>query len=471
MAQAQEYLTSNRKIRFPFADDSSLNYSEGDDPGIQNEKSLLVFGCFVDALIQPLNSNIVTTPLITNITIQGTTISFTLTQEETPSFTERLTCAASDILFPIIQGKTSWCWYVFVLSSDGIRELSSQADYIGDISTSILRFNTRCLTSYPTGVTSLKVYSGDKINQSTGSRYSVYDILATPPDAVLKENISLHEGYNTSLTQPPTLLSIDDTDQTCSIAAVPGAGLGVKVCGDEPTSENTSVSGFYSADGHSCLYNDTCYDFFPVKMSEEKAYLYLQAKCTACCTCEMYEDIVNNKLIPLKTEILNAQQSLNSSLELYEENVKKWNIRLKKVYPEDIIISTVGIPLDAAATNLSSSTIRGKMNRCGFSVTVRNNSFVTVKASFQKLMTTGTLHELQVSYIDEELNPYVDVLGEKVPEKDYTLLPGRSLILTGFIRGRNLVRTDVASGFILGLDVIIKQGDSIVLTRKQELAI
>lgn len=471
MEQTQEYLTGNRWIRYPFADDTSLSTSD--------DQSLHVFGCFVDAYVQIKSSDREITPKVSGIAVSGNTISFILFGEydEDGSVARcddmaYLTCTASKTRFITIHGETDWCWYAFVMSSDGIREFQDNVNGVGDISSDELLFSDRCLGSSAKSVTSLLIYGGEQTDEITKKRYTRLEALNHPADRVVSGDVTLVPGNNMSFAARKDYSSIVYRGESNGITlnAIPGEGMGRVPCRCDDVIEYRAP-GILSPDGHTRLFNDTCYDLQAIEYSQEYSKLKMHVKCKACCTCEMYVAIVNDRLVPLKNEIIDIKNSLDTTHDTYTTNVEKWNTRLATAYPEDIVISTTALPLDAAATDLKGDNISGKMSRCGFSVMVKNDSFVNVDIAFSKFTSNGDIFEAQVSYMDENLKPKIVPARKPLWKVNIMLPPGRSATLTCFVRLRNMVKTDEQTGFIASVNVTAKQGQNIILSRNERVSI
>ena len=458
MDSTQEYLTGNRRIRYPFADDSLLSTSESN--------MSIILGCFVDAYVQIKDPNSTITPKVTNISISGTTLSFNLIGGAEDIV---ITCTASKDRFITIQNQSDWCWYTFVLSSDGIKEMSEIAQNI-DITNDELFFSDRCLGRSSIGVTSFHIYGGEQKDDITGKRYTRSEAMLHNPDRVITGDVTLQAGYNISFNNSQSYISLSGVSDEKSITlnAIPGSGIGRIPCHCDEIAE-FKTPGILSSDGHSRFFNDTCYDLIPIQYSHESADLRVDVKCKACCTCEMYASIVNDKLVPLKDELFGIKDSIEATQSTYEYNVTKWNDRIENAKPEDIVISVTGVPLQAAATHLSGGKVSGYMSRCSFSATVRNDSFVTVRVELTDLTSNGDIFEKQVSYIDESLEPKIIKMPGNVA--NFTLPPGRSATMTCFVRLRNKVVTDSQTGFMAYVTVTAKQGDRVIVSRRKGVVI
>jgi hypothetical protein len=463
MAQDQEHLTGNRLIRYPFADDSVLSVDEDD-------KAIAVFGCFVDAVVQLMSPYSAAEPRVTGISVDGKVLSFTLVDAAGFGEPASLTCSATKARFPVISGKTGWCWYTFVMSSDGIGEFAGvkEADPAMDVSGDVLQLSDRCLGRSANGVVTLDVYGGEREPYEGADRKCTrLEALDLGPDWTVSGDVALREGNNMSITGGSTvdaLAGVSDSNGL-TLNAVPGAGAGRLPCECRDAVE-FKTSGLPGRDGHTRLFNDTCYDLVPMLYTPEVAYLRMHVKCKACCTCEMYASIVNDRLVPLKDSVLASKRSLDSTLGKYETNVAKWNSRMKTATPEDIVVSASAVPLDAAGTNLRGGAVLGMMSRCGFSVAVRNDSFVDVQVLLSDLMSNGDVFEAQVSFVDSSLQPRIVKLRPPGYGCDVTLPPGRSMAFTCFVRPKSMVKTPRTSGFFANVLVTAKQGDRTIFSKR-----
>ena len=413
MQDTTEYLTSNRIIRYPFADDSIIS--------CPNDLAGAVFGCFVDAMVQLKEDDVKT--YISGISLQSHTILFTLNGKSSV----HLTCTRSKTKFPVITGETDWCWYTFVLSSDGIRELEGFQG-VDAITDNRLELAPRCIGQRPNGILSIGIYEGTK--EKDGVRLSLQEAINDAPDVVVSGNVSFTEGTN-------AFISVDG--KTVTLAALPGSGTGTAVCLCTEE-EGEGRNGLRSPDGHVRIFNDTCYDLIP---ATSEGVLRAQAKCKACCTCDMYASIVNDRLIPLKNEILAAKNQISESLSEYEDAVTKWNARMNKALPEDIVLTLTAVPLDATGTNLSGGSVSGRMSRCGFTSVVRNDSFIDVDISFKTLTVTGgSIKEVMVNYTKDG-NP----ISQHGVNTKITLQPGKSMVVTYYTVKDAYVRTGSNSDY------------------------
>ena len=435
MKSANGYLTSNRHIRYPFEEDSTAPDE--------------VLGCFVDAAIQPVGHND-PEPVVSSVSASSSTITFKLAGRGEIT----LSCTRSRSRFPVVSGTTEWCRYAFVLSSDGIGELVES----GKSFSGTLRFSRRCICEAPSVVDSILVYGGTGVNEY-GFRYTIDEAMEEEPDAIVSGDASVVSGYN---------MEMADTEDGITLSAVPGGGAGVAPCGCDSSGDDGAAKWLVCENGHARLFNDTCYDVEAYQESRLKGFLKIHAKCTPCCTCEMYESIVNGRLIPLRDKIEEDAAVIDAVDLKYEEYVNKWNDRLHKAFPEDIVVTMTAVPLDAAATDVG-GPVFGKMDRCGFSVSMRNDSFVDVTMRASKIISNGDVFQSNLSYMEGDSPKVVAV----PPDEGFSVVlkPGRSAVLSYFVRLNKMVQTDSQSGFMSKIDVEAFQGDEKITTSRKVLSV
>ena len=450
MKETAEYLTSNRLVRYPFADDTTLS--------VGDRLSSLLFGCFVDALVQLKPGYQDITPYIKDIGIQGHTLEFVLSGPSDMA----LRCTRSREQYPVIQGESKWCWYTFVLSSDGIRDLEGSW-HMPSTCPDVIQLSPRCIGVQPKGVTSIGICGGTKEKKVGDSfvRLTLQEALEDDPDVVLDGDLSLAAGYNTVLSQ---------TTDGLTISAIPGAGSGTAPCPCQKADIPDMRKGIWSTDGHIRLFNDTCYDFvhdtdelYDSTFDVNAGRIEIHAKCKACCTCEMYGSIVNGRLVPIKDAVISAQNKLNGSLKAYENAVSKWNKRVDSVLPEDIVMTMTAIPLDSAGTQIGGGGVAGRMSRCGYSATVRNDSFVDVTISVDSISSNGSIFQQTISYMNGG-TPVVlqSTLGQRV-----LLNPGKSLLISYFVRSDGYAPRSSRSGFSSTVKISAYHGDELITSKSK----
>lgn len=391
---AEEYLSGNCLVNFPFADGQ-------DTQG--------VFACFADALVYVIGAD---EPVIRNVTSDGITLRFELAVGQD---VERLSVARSSVAFPIASGRRSWGSFVFVLSSMGIRSTGAIPETIcptpagsSSLAGEGLSLAPRCVVHAPRGVTSIKVYDGVR-PKSAG------------PHFTLDGDVSFKPGNNFAFAQVEGVNGFE-------LRAVPGAGMGVIPCECEEGDDN-SKSQLYSEDGHARLFNDTCYDMVP---STTDGTIQIHAKCTACCTCQMYEDIVNQRLVSIFNEVKQVKKDLKEYLATYEEAVDKFNKRMKRPAEEDVILTLSCAP---QAKNLGSRLspdggVLGYMNRAIYTAVIRNNSFFDIDFIVENIEASGEIYEAVASWTLPGKKNMSAVISEGGGPDLFRVAPGYSLVIT-----------------------------------------
>lgn len=401
---------------------------------IANNAQVALQRCFVDAGVFVSSGPIPDEewPSIGNFSISpsGQSIGFELSAGGAKT---ALSVSASSERFPIASGSSGWGSYVVVLSSEGIRDFicfcasrnvsppsqgsSSPSGTDGGL---YLRLCARCVTARPSGLSSIRVYDG------VGQRSS-------GPHFVLRGDVEVRPGNNMRLSEP------DDEGNGIVLDAVPGAGTGAVPCSCQT---GASVpSWLSSADGHVRIFNDTCYDVEPAELGsvtvggKEMAArtLRIHAKCTACCQCEMYESIVNDRLAPIFETVKEARAEIGSLLSGYESAVQAFNGRIRRPSRSDVTLSLSGVKI---GKNVSPKTdnemVKGGMNRCSFTAVLRNASFAVVDATMSEMSATGSIIESFASWSNEDGTPQSihGDSGKAMVGKKFTLYPGRSLVVS-----------------------------------------
>ena len=429
MSCGNGYLTGNMLIPFPFEDGQVLAW-----PDKAEEAQLLLDRCFVDAGVSVHGADIADGwPSIGKLATGASWISFVLSAG---GMERPITISATDARFPIVSGKADFGSYVIVASSEGIRDFlsfcssnsisppvpgsSSPSERVGDF---FLRLCAKCVTRSPIGLTSIKVYDG--VNAKSEG-----------PHFVLKGGVAIKPGNNMLLSEPD--------ENGIQIGAVPGAGMGVVPCMCE---DNAVVkSPIMSPDGHTRIFNDTCYDIEPWietksegGVTERIGHIQLHAKCTACCTCAMYESIVNDRLAPLSAIVRQAKADIASQLSEYENAVKRFNQRLLRPTASDVRLSLSGMPVGAnLSPKLAETKVKGKMGRCAFTAILRNSSYSVINATVYSLAGSDTVVEASASWSDADGTPKSktgnaasDIVGQT-----FSIMPGMSLVVT-FVSVKN----------------------------------
>lgn len=436
------YLSGNMLVAFPFEDDQYLDWPKAHRLELQQALQR----CFVDAGVSLSSATLPDgeMPCLGLFSIDNSSVSFVVA---VGGESKELSIAASDEVFPIVSGTASWGTYVVVASSEGIRDFISLCNDLSlappaPVSTSskgldgafYLRLCDKCVTLAPVGLTSLQVYDGVKAKEDG-------------PHFVLVGDVVLKPGNNMQYLKP------DDDENAIEIAATPGAGLGRVACVCEETvGGNAEIAG---PDGHARLFNDTCYDLEPMPkyINEdgiETQDLKIHAKCTSCCTCAMYESIVNDRLVPLADAVRQAKKKLSSLHQSYESAVKNFNDRISKPVLSDITLTLSGMPIGAKVSpNLSGSKVTGNMSRCAFTAIVRNSSYFPVTASISTMSGTDSVVEATAVWSGESGDPLSNTKDSALTGSSFTIYPGRSLSVT-FISEKSKMTSQVSTGGFAG---------------------
>lgn len=427
------YLTGNMLVPFPFEDGQTLAWSSGSSE-LDAEAQRLLERCFADAFVNAYGADIEDGwPSIGGFSAGDSRMSFSICAG---GMSASVTISDLASRFPILSGRAPFGSYVVVMSSEGLRdflsfcsEKSISPPAPGSSSPSerdgvFLRLCARCTAKSPSGLTSIRVFDG--VNPKSSG-----------PHFVLKGNISVIPGNN---------MLISDTDENgIQIGAVPGAGMGTVPCSCEDVA--SVKSPIMSPDGHTRIFNDTCYDIEPRIESviengvvvKRIGHIQLHAKCTACCTCEMYESIVNDRLVPLSNAVRKARADIDMQLSDYESAVKRFNQRLTRPTLSDVRLSLSGMPVGAnLSPKLAETGVKGRMGRCAFTATLRNSSYSVVTATVYSLAGSDVVAEVSASWSDENGvpksksgNSASDMVGQS-----FTVMPGMSLVIA-FVSVKN----------------------------------
>ena len=426
------YLTGNMLVPFPLEDGKAFSW-----PKMVAESQLAFQRCIVDAGVH-ISGDAVSPDEwpaigISGFDVQGQSVTLLLSacgQEMV------VLARPEEKPFPVISAKTTWGLFVVVLSSEGMRDFlsfcsensisppasgsSSPSGWDGGY---FINLCPKCVSVSPVGLSSIRVYDGVE-KQSDG------------PHFVLKGDVVIKPGNN--------MLLSDAEDNGIEIGAVPGAGLGTVPCSCDDVA--VVKSPIMSPDGHTRIFNDTCYDVEPRietyvedGKTRRRGILQLHAKCTACCTCAMYASIVNDRLAPLAALVRQAKSDLDGLLSSYESAVKRFNQRLTRPMLSDVRLSISGMPVGSnLSPKLSGTNVKGKMGRCAFTAILRNSSYSVISATVYSLTGSDTVVEASASWTDRDGaqrsrsgNSSSDIVG-----KTFSIGPGMSLVVT-FVSVKN----------------------------------
>ena len=443
------YLSGNMLVAFPFEDGQCLAWQGS--PEDKNELQSALQGCFADAVVYVDSEELSEDkwPAIGSFSVSGNSISFNIGSGPHESDV-RVVVASSAVAFPIVTGSADWGRYSLVLSSEGLDKLVSLCGRLSvsppvQVNSSSpgrdggfwMRICAKCITARPRGLSSLMVYDGVKPRDEG-------------PHFVMKGDVSVRPGNNMRLDEPDEL----DDMAGMELNAVPGAGLGRCPCMCEDSSGgNAQLAG---PDGHVRFFNDTCYDLEPrgkyydpdVGMVTQD--LQVHVKCTACCTCQMYEDIVNGRLVPLANALRQAKSDINKLLEEYNARVGAFNERIKIPRLADVAVTMSAMPIGRnVSPRIKDGKVDGNMSRCAYTVVVRNSSFSNLRIEFLSISGTDSIVESSAAWSDEGGNPLSLTADSEsgMIGRPFVLYPGRSLVLTYISRKSRRVKSVTTGGF------------------------
>ena len=415
MSLGNGYLSGNMLIPFPFRDGQPTPWT--------GEVQSALEACFVDAAMHISGSSVPEGgwPALGGFTPSGNSLSFKVSVGDDEV---SVSVAASSDPFPIVRGSAPWGTYVLVVSSEGLRRLA-ECDFPAPVRSSSspsgrsagvwLELCAKCVTVTPVGLTSIRVFDGIHSEESG-------------PHFVLSGDVSVRPGNNMDV-------STEDSG-SIRLDAVPGGGTGVLPCiCDEPA----TTSPLMSRDGLSRIFNDTCYDLEPLA----GGVIQIHSKCTACCTCEMYESIVKDRLVPLANALRKARADLSGMLDDYESAVSKFNYRISHPTDADYTLSLAGMPVGGMLSpRLGTTDVRGRMSRCAFTAVLANKSQYDMTAWIETLGGTDDVVEVSATWTDENdaqhamsADRTADILGYQMH-----VGPGRSLVVNFVSRKRAKVK-------------------------------
>jgi hypothetical protein len=438
------YLTGNMQIAFPFEDDQCLPW--GHDERLRLQQALQK--CFVDASVSLADHSIPEDgwPAIGSFSVADNTLGCALSVGDD---IVQVSIRADGDRFPILYGKRPWGAYILVAAAEGAAEFVSlcnelaisppaptQTSSTGRDGAFWLRLCPKCVNVRPVSLTSIRVFDG--VDAKDGG-----------PHFVLTGDVVVRPGNNMQLAEP------DDMENGIELNATPGAGLGRVACVcAETAGGNAALAG---PDGGARLFNDTCYDLevgekYINEDGLETQDLKIHVKCTACCTCAMYESIVNDRLVQLANIVREAKRRIGELHQSYESAVQRFNTRLVRPTLSDVTLTLSGMPIGAnVSPKIGNNMVSGKMSRCAFSALVRNSSFSALMVTVTGMSGTDSIVEAIAAWTNEPGEPQETVSDSAggVVGKTYTIYPGRSLSVT-YVSEKNAQVSQVSTGGFSG---------------------
>lgn len=494
-------------IPFPFEDGQCIPVASGDE--LSRETQIMLNRCFVDASFVSVNTSVPEGewPAIGDIGYECTrsvkSISF-----DVRAFGRvfRISQSACDDPFPIVSGHDGPVNYVITLSSEGIRdfctfgesqELGSPITLSSPPSTGCsspswqggvfwLRMCAKCVNVRQLSTYSIEVYDGMRPAEfgTNGKGYLIGDICwrngfhrcvsaVAPwsswkdadwepisiqdvrPSFTLSGEVKLRSGNNIRMAGD------DEDENSVELNAEPGAGLGriPCQCDDKQIPWAILMAG---PDGHMRIFNDTCYDLEP---STTTGVLKMHAKCTACCTCEMYESIVNDKLAGIAKSVRESKGRIRKIVRSYDDHVKMFNSMMGSPRESDIDVTLSGMPIGAnVSPKIKNKNVKGRMQRCSFTAVIRNSSFFTVTVSGLSISGTDSIVEASAAWSDSNGNPK-SKSGDNasaITSGEYSVYPGRSLVIMFISAKNNMVNSVSTGGYVGRISASVYYGSSLV---------
>lgn len=442
------YLSGNRLISFPFEDGQSIAWA---DRAMELQRALEA--CFVDAIVYVPSQSVSDGewPVIGNFSVSDNILTFVV---GIGGHIETVSVAPSTVAFPIVTATGSWGAFAIVLSSEDIAgfcklinefkisppvqaALSSSSERVGAY---WLRLCAKCVNLQAMGLQSIRVFDGQLSNNHT---------LDNGPHYIIKGDVTIRSGNNILLEEP------DNAENGFELNAIPGAGLGRLPCVCEDVAGGNALLA--GPDGHARLFNDTCYDIEPIT---DAGIIQLHVKCTACCTCSMYESLVN-RLAVLAGSIRDARRLIREHLQTYESAVKRFNDRLKSASVEDVKLSLSGMPIGGnLSPKIKNTRVSGRMSRCAFTAVVRNASYFEILATVGSMSGTDSIVESSASWSLEDGTPQSSVSDSSLSGRTFSIFPGRSLVLTFVSMKSERVSSVLTGGFSGSVSVNMSYRDA-----------
>jgi len=445
------YLSGNMLIPFPFEDGQCLAWPS-ESAEVRNEMQEALQRCFVDAGIYVDSTDVDQEscwPSIGDFSIDGNSFSFKVGICNGQDV--NLSIPLPSTGFPVASGSAAWGSYVVVLSAEGISRFwdtcekasiypppaqssSSRSGRDGGY----LRICAKCISFKSACLDSIMVYDG---NVSEGHT------LENGPHFVMSGKIDIRPGNNMKLLEPD-----NEGDNGFELSAEPGAGLGKCECVCGETAEgNDALAG---PDGHCRIFNDSSFDIEPhekyVENGVVKQKLTIHSKTSACCTCKMYQDIVNERLVPLAEAVRKAKSDLSGMLLDYEDAVRRFNNRISEPKLEDVTMTLSGMPIGKnVSPDVSEGEVSGYMSRCAFTAVIRNSSYAKMILTVTSISGTGNVVEASAAWSNGDGEPLSKTGDSKssVVNTQFLVFPGRSLVITYIVSKDVKVKSVTTGGF------------------------
>jgi hypothetical protein len=322
MSIGLEYLTSNRQIAYPFKEDAS-GLSHIVDP-THGSTALLPLGFIVDAMVEVPYT--VTDVYLYSIAGSGSSFTFTFTDQLGGILLAKVvSIAAWSGTFALISLQDLPNNVVIKLVVDREIALAYLAGTTADTFQDRLPFETKAVHPLTRFVQSLDLYTA----------------LPAPPEpdvpGTIVGDVILQAGYN---------LAAEVVDDEIDLDVVPGAGAGTTPVVDQPIPQvyRGMMQLIPDQKGNIKLQagDDKCY---AVVYDKTANIFFIHGACTACCTCDDYENAAKamKKLLDRSAAVLH---SLDAGHADYELGVTDYNsiIAPSYMYPFLKVNGSKGAP-------------------------------------------------------------------------------------------------------------------------------
>ena len=364
-----EYITSNKYTAFPFKEDSTGVVYEG--LGTHGSGATVPADFLVDAQLLAWSSDTVFLSSIEKTSGTSVTLNFS---DDTP--TEIYSVA---ITIPTISGDA-----FSIVPLYSITPPDDQFEVVIYGRLVATEAFTTYLTAMPIGTNTYDLtlpFSPHAVDQRSSKVLSLEarnTMPVTPGRGLdaLDGAITLRSGYNMDLEAEANDAETDV--QEITLAAIPGAGLGVVPCDDtsivfEDPAPPQQLHP--DTDGNVRIVGDDCYDVLPDRTA---GTIQLQGSCYACCDCDdftaigddlsglldrtkvLYTDLSETHEGPLEEVTVTDPEELEEAG--YEQAVTYWNTAAssRRVYPEYIHFQVHGAAGYDGALNRGSITFSVK---------------------------------------------------------------------------------------------------------------
>ena len=230
-----DYLSSNSWISFPFKQDQDIPEE--------------IRRLFVDAEVSATTHNVSLTAVVYSIStgilqfvVGGNSYS---------------TSVSANGVYQVVRGYGS----SFVIDMSYLNTLDNYS-FSGNI-----ELESSCIDVDSTCIESIELFYGD----------------GSPLNKVVKGDVILEVGYNTELEDG------EDDENTITLSASPGSGLGIYPCPEDCKSEDIDTDGhsLVTDNGNAVITGDGCYE-----VTAKNGIIQIHGKCVACCQCQDFVDIV-----------------------------------------------------------------------------------------------------------------------------------------------------------------------------------